>query len=68
MPNFNEIYKEIRGEGIPKTPYDIVRRRYLGMLSEKTGRNTILYYFGWLQRPLRTAAKFVLVTMTKTDL
>ena len=49
MPNFSDIQKEIELEEIP---YDIVRRRYLKKLSEKTGRNVILYYSGWLQKPV----------------
>ena len=45
MPNLHEISKEIRaGHGA-------VRARYLTALHEKTGRNIILYYSGWLQKP-----------------
>ncbi|MDR2624606.1 MAG: hypothetical protein LBC39_08625 [Methanobrevibacter sp.] len=29
---------------------DLTRRRYLKELSEYTGRNTIIYYSGWLQK------------------
>ena len=50
MPSFNEIQKEMSGK-VPETPYDLVRRKYLKKLSKKTGRNTILYYSGWLQKP-----------------
>ena len=45
MPNFNDIQKEIEHEGVP-TKYDIIRRKYLERLSEKTGRNVILYHSG----------------------
>lgn len=31
--------------------HDFVRRKYLKALSEKTGRNVIAYYSGWLQKP-----------------
>lgn len=51
MNSFSDIQKEIQKE-IPKTPYDAVRRKYLKRLSDKTGRNTILYYSGWLQKPV----------------
>ena len=30
---------------------DVVRRRYLAKLREITGRNVIIYYSGWLQKP-----------------
>ena len=52
MPSFTEIQKEIRGKRVPYTPHDAVRRKYLGRLSKKTKRNTILYYSGWLQNPI----------------
>ena len=55
MPSFREIQKEIEGKD-PETPYDVVRRKYLGGLSEKTQRNTILYYSGWLQKPKNVAS------------
>ena len=48
MPHFSEIKKEIELE---QTPYDAVRKKYLKKLSEKTERNVILYYSGWLQKP-----------------
>lgn len=47
MPNWHEILKEIGQVG---GPHDVVRREYLRKLSEKTGRNTIAYYSGWLQK------------------
>ncbi|MFA6963638.1 MAG: S49 family peptidase [Patescibacteria group bacterium] len=48
MANWNDILDEINSEG---STYDIVRRRYLKKLSDITGRNTIAYYSGWLQKP-----------------
>ena len=54
MPSFNQIQKEIQLEKIPPTPYDNIRRKYLKKMSKKTGRNTILYYSGWLQKPVRS--------------
>lgn len=52
MPSFSDIQKEIR-EKVPDTPYDTVRRKYIKKLSEQTGRNTILYHSGWLQKPIK---------------
>lgn len=54
MPSFGEIQKEIHGKD-PETPYDLVRRKYMKKLSEKTKRNAILYYSGWLQKPAQAA-------------
>lgn len=46
MPNWNEISKEI---GSSASPLDSIRRKYLKELSDLTGRNTIIYYSGFLQ-------------------
>ncbi|MBE7436936.1 MAG: S49 family peptidase [Spirochaetales bacterium] len=50
MPNWNDVLREIqdsrRIDGL-----DFVRRKYLGQFAEKTGRNVIAYYSGWLQKP-----------------
>jgi len=48
MPNWNEILNEIKESG---STHDVVRRRYLAALHEHTGRNVIIYYSGWLQKP-----------------
>ena len=48
MPNWNEILNEIEATG---STHDVVRRRYLSALHELTGRNAIVYYSGWLQKP-----------------
>ena len=47
MPSWDTILRQI-----DETPpsIDIVRRKYLHELSEYTGRNTIAYYSGWLQK------------------
>ena len=47
MPNWNSLLDEIKQSG---STFDIVRRRYLNELSSITGRNTIVYYSGWLQK------------------
>lgn len=48
MPNWNEILDEIRVSG---STHDIIRRKYLERLNNLTGRNVIIYYSGWLQKP-----------------
>ncbi len=48
MPNLNDIVAEANTVG---SGHDVVRRKYLAKLSCQTGRNTILYYSGWLQKP-----------------
>lgn len=48
MPNWNEILDEIKKAG---STHDLIRRKYLGELHEITGRNIIIYYSGWLQKP-----------------
>lgn len=47
MPNWHDILNEIGKTG---SPHDVVRRNYLKQLSDYTGRNTIVYYSGWLQK------------------
>ena len=62
MPSFIEIQKEIQAETIPDSPYDLVRRKYLAKLSNMTGRNTILYYSGWLQKPVRSISPLMSIS------
>ena len=45
MPNWNELHNEVKGD------IDTFRRKYLKQLYEQTGRNVIIYYSGWLQKP-----------------
>lgn len=54
MPNWKEVLSEINREqekNPEASPLDTVRRKYLKKVSEITGRNTIAYYSGWLQKP-----------------
>ncbi len=48
MPNWHEILTEIKSSG---STHDLIRRKYLARLAEATGRNAIIYYSGWLQKP-----------------
>lgn len=55
MANWNQTLHEIEaeissGKDAP-TALDTVRRRYLTLLEQYTGRPTICYYSGWLQKP-----------------
>lgn len=47
MGNWNELLDEVKSAG---SVYDVTRRKHLRKLSRITGRNTIAYYSGWLQK------------------
>lgn len=47
MASITEILKEI---GSVPGPLDVIRKKYIKELSEYTGRNTIVYYSGWLNK------------------
>jgi hypothetical protein len=52
MPNWNQVLNEIQQLQIQgQASQDILRRKYLTQLHEKTGRNVIAYYSGWLSKP-----------------
>lgn len=48
MASWNELLEEIKFKG---STYDVVRREHLKRLNAITGRNIIIYYSGWLQKP-----------------
>ncbi|MFC1486052.1 S49 family peptidase [Candidatus Latescibacterota bacterium] len=48
MPSWHSILEDIGKRG---STHDIVRREYLSKLHKLTGRNVIVYYSGWLQKP-----------------
>lgn len=48
MPSWHQLSEEIKVKG---STHDVVRRKYLQKLQRITGRNVILYYSGWLQKP-----------------
>lgn len=51
MANWKGILDELKVEKIKReSPEDKIRRKYLRNLSKLTGRNTIIYYSGWLQK------------------
>lgn len=47
MPNWNQVLNQVNAAG---STFDVVRRQYLADLHQKTGRNVIAYYSGWLQK------------------
>lgn len=49
MPTWGEILQELKAEAIKskRIPFDEVRRKYLRLLQELTGRNVILYATKW---------------------
>ena len=49
MPNWGEVLSEIQGTRVDN-PLDLVRRKYLRVMNEYTGRNVIAYYSGFLQK------------------
>ena len=54
MPNWSEVLQEISNLDAQiksQAAVDLVRRKHLNNLFEKTGRNVIAYYSGWLSKP-----------------
>lgn len=47
MPNWNDVLETVQQQNA----YDTLRKQYIAKLSKHTGRNTIIYYSGWLQKP-----------------
>ena len=50
MPDWNQILEKLPTMRSEST-FDVVRRQYLKQLHELTGRNVVIYYSGWLQKP-----------------
>lgn len=50
MPNWKDVLDELRKLG---STHDVIRRKYLLELHKITGRNTIAYYSGFLQKKMR---------------
>lgn len=48
MPSWSDLLEEVQAVG---STHDLIRRRYLDELASHTGRNVIVYYSGWLQKP-----------------
>ncbi len=73
MPNWGELQEELAGiqeqvaaQGIADVaPADLLRRKYLGLLSQQTERATILYYSGFQQNP---GAAPIALSVTPADM
>lgn len=48
MPTWHSLLNEVKERG---STFDVVRRERLAHLAKTTGRNVIIYYSGWLQKP-----------------
>lgn len=48
MPNWEQVIKEINN--VPSA-HDSIRRKYLGIMHQYTGRNVIAYYSAFIQKP-----------------
>lgn len=64
MPNWNDISQEINAVN---SPQDAIRRKYLKNLSDLTGRNTIIYYSGWLQKQVLADGERIHVSVNDND-
>lgn len=59
MPNWSEVLEETntyirQNTGDPikaRQAFDVIRRKYVRLLHDHTGRNVIAYYSGWLSKP-----------------
>ena len=64
MSAWNELLNETKAAG---STHDIIRRRYLNQLFELTGRNIIVYYSGWLQKPALVREPAVRIDINDAD-
>ncbi len=64
MPNWQQILVELQQAG---STHDLIRRKYLRSLAKRTGRNTITYYSGWLQKPVIYPQSPLPFTVNDTD-
>ncbi len=55
MPSWGELLAELQphtdsnGKSVPGLTFDELREKYISALSQKTGRNVVVYYSGWLK-------------------
>jgi hypothetical protein len=64
VPSWRDIAAEIKQAG---SAHDLIRRKYLAALSRRSGRNTILYYSAWLQKPVIAAQQPQPFAVNDTD-
>lgn len=48
MANWKDVLSKVQAIG---SAHDVVRREAIKTLADVTGRNVIVYYSGWLQKP-----------------
>jgi hypothetical protein len=59
MPNWNQVLAEI-DRSPRKDALDYIRLKYQKRLYQKTGRNVICYYSGFMQKPdIRLVYRFI---------
>lgn len=66
MPNWSQTLAELQGNS--QGPHDRLRHKYLKRLSAHTGRNTLVYYSGWLQKGALKGVDFSIGDADKTGL
>jgi hypothetical protein len=64
MPGWRDVLAE---HGVVGSAHDVVRRKYLAQLADLTGRNTILYYSGWLAKTTLVGQYPELFSVNDTD-
>ncbi len=64
MPSWGSISGEI---AIASKPHDTLRQKYIEHLSQKTRRNVIVYYSGWLQKPELSGSLGSIFTVDDSD-
>lgn len=64
MPNWNEVLTELQANA--KGPHDLLRLKYIKLLHEHTGRNVLVYYSGFLQKPGLDGVEYGITDADKT--
>lgn len=64
MPSWDKVQGQIKAAG---SVYDVIRRQHLKALSDHTGRNTIVYYSGWLEKEMLLANGLLGVEVNDQD-
>ena len=64
MGSWSDVEQQIKAVG---APHDVVRREALASLAEYTGRSTILYYSGWLEKEMLVRHGLVGIEVNDAD-
>jgi len=65
LVEINETAQQLHAQGISVNPFDLVRRKYLGLVAAHTQRPAILYATAWLSNPNAPAS---LVSVADDDM